>query len=110
MTDREPKEILPTMKIDAKKDVELDLAFQKTQAEIIKIKDVQTKKFGEKIVMNLENDKLGKFCIFLNNYSVEKLNEAFGKNDESWIGKVVDLKQEKDKQFDNNMIVVYPVA
>ena len=110
MTKREPKEILPTMKIDADKDVELDLAFSECQATILEIKDVQTKKFGDKIVMTLENEDLGKFCIFLNNYSVEKLNEAFGSEDEKWKGKLVDLKQEKDKQFSNDMIVVYPVA
>ena len=107
---REPKEILPTMKVKADDKEEMDLAFQEVQATILSVKDVPTKKFGNKIVMNLENDELGKFSIFLNNYSVEKLNEAFGDEDESWIGKLVDLKQEKDKQFDNNMIVTYPVA
>ena len=96
------------MKCEVEKDT--DIEFQEVQAEIKAIKDVHTKKFGDKIVAELYCDDLGDFSIFLNNYSVEKLVSAFGKNDDKWIGKLVDLKQEKDLQFDNDMIVTYPVV
>lgn len=108
MTIREPKKILPTMKVDAKG--ESDLSFVECQAEITSVHDVETKKFGKKTVMSLKNDEQGEFCIFLNNYSNEQIVKAFGNDDVNWIGKLVDLKLEKDKQFDNEMIVTYPVA
>jgi hypothetical protein len=107
MAIREPKKILPTMKIDSG---ENDLKFIECQAEITEVHDVQTKKFGVKTVMNLKNAKQGEFSIFLNNYSIEKLVAKFGKEDTAWKGKLVNLKKEKDKQFDNEMIVAVPVA
>jgi hypothetical protein len=109
MAIRNPVEMLPTMKIDADKKNELDLAFKECQAVIVDIRDVETKKFGTKTVMTLESES-GKFNIFLNNYSIEKLCEKFGNDDVNWKGKLVDLKKEKDKQFNNDMIVTFPVA
>jgi hypothetical protein len=110
MAIRNPVEMLPTMKIDADKKNELDLAFSECQATILEIRDVETKKFGTKTIMTLDSDEKGKFNIFLNNYSIEKLCEAFGNDDVNWKGKLVNLKKEKDKQFNNDMIVTFPVA
>lgn len=107
MAIRNPVEMLPTMKIDADKKNDLDMPFKECQASIVDIRDVETKKFGTKTVLTLEND--AKFNIFLNNYSMEKLCNAFGNDDEAWKGKIVDLKKEKDTQFNNDMIVTYPV-
>jgi len=110
MAIRNPVEMLPTMKIDADKKNELDLAFSECQATILEIRDVETKKFGTKTVMTLDSDEKGKFNIFLNNYSIEKLCEAFGNDDVNWKGKLVNLKKEKDKQFSKDMIDTFPVA
>lgn len=110
MAIRNPVEMLPTMKIDADKKNELDLAFTECQAQIVDIRDVETKKFGTKTVMTLKTvDGEQKFNIFLNNYSIEMLCEKFGNDDVNWKGKLVDLKKEKDKQFNNDMIVTFPV-
>lgn len=109
MAIRNPVEMLPTMKIDADKKNELELAFAECQASITDIRDVETKKFGTKTVITLDSNAKGKFNIFLNNYSIEKLCEKFGNDDVNWKGKLVDLKKEKDKQFNNDMIVTFPV-
>lgn len=105
---REAKKLLPTMKVEA--EAETDLSFKECQAEIKKLSDIQTKKYGIKTIATLQNDELGEFQVFVNNYSMSNLIEKFGDDDVKWIGKLVDLKQEQDKQFDNEMIVLYPVA
>ena len=107
MVTREAKKILPTMKIDVK--TETDLAFQKCNATIVKLNDVETK-FGEKVVATMNSEKLGDFSIFVNNYSMEKLIAAYGNDDENFIGKVVTLSKEKDSNFNKEMIVLNPVA
>lgn len=108
MTKRQPKKILPTMKIKAKK--ETDLAFEECQAEITSINDVETEKFGSKIVANLKRTSDDfEFAVFVNNYSIENLTEAYGEEDKNWIGKLVNLVKEEDKQFNNDMIVLTAV-
>ncbi len=97
---RKANAIIPTLKAS-----ELT---ETRQATIEAVKDIETK-FGDKIVMSL-NDSEESFQIFVNNYSLEKLNEAFGTDDADWIGKIVDLKVEKDANFDKDMIVTYPVV
>ena len=110
MAIREPNEMLPTMKVEADKNSELDIAFSECQAEIVEVKDVSTKLYGTKTIAILKNDKLKKFNVFLNNYSIELLVKKFGNNDDNWKGKLVNLKMEKDKVFNKNMIVLKPVA
>lgn len=105
MAKREAKKILATMKIDAKGD---DLAFQKCNATIIQIVDVETK-FGDKVIANLNSEKLGDFSLFVNNYSMEKLIGAYGNDDDNFVGKVVTLTKETDKNFNKDMIVMNPV-
>lgn len=96
---RKANAILPTLKAtDLKKP---------RQATIESLKDVNTK-FGEKIVMTLQDGE-ETFQIFVNNYSLEKLNDAWGDDDTAYTGKLVDLKQEKDPEFNKEMIVIYPV-
>lgn len=107
MTERSVKKLVATMKIDAKG--ENDLPFVECQAEVISIVDIETK-FGEKVVANLKNAEQGDFCVFINNYSMEKLIEAYGSNDKNFVGKLVDLKKETDSNFGKDMIVLYPVA
>ena len=106
MTIREPKEILPTMKITP--DGELDLKFEKCEAVIKKISDIETKKFGEKTIITLENEKLKRFNIFANNYTIENLCKKFGNDDEKWINQKVKLELQKEKQYNNEMIVLVP--
>ena len=107
MTKREAKKILPTMKIDAKN--ENDLAFKECRATILSVVDVETK-FGDKVIANLDSEELGEFAVFINNYSMEKLIEAYGNDDKNFIGKVVELAKETDSNFNKEMIVLNPVA
>ena len=93
------------MKIDAKED---DLAFSKVRATIISLTDIETK-FGDKVVATMNSEKLGDFQIFVNNFSMEKLIEAYGNDDENFIGKVVEFSKEKDTHFNKDMIVMNPV-
>lgn len=108
MTIRNPVEVLQTMKIDCKEASDLELPFKEMQAEIVEIKDIETKAYGTKTVVILENGEL-KFNVFLNNYSLEKLNEAWGNNDKDWKNKFVNLSKEKDKKYNKDMIVLNPV-
>lgn len=108
MTIRNPIEVLPTMKIDCKEASELEIPFRKMQAKITDIKDIETKKFGTKTVVILEGEE-EKFNVFLNNYSLEKLSEAWGNDDKNWKNRFVDLSQEKDKKYNKEMIVLNPV-
>ena len=106
MTQRSVKKLLPTMKIEAKE--ENDLAFEECQVDIVSIEDVETK-FGDKVVANVKNAEKGDFCVFVNNYSMEKLIEAYGSDDRNFIGKIVDLKKKVDDHFGKEMIVLTPV-
>lgn len=110
MVKREAKKIYPTMKIEADDENELDLAFKECQATIISVQDVKTNKYGDKVSITLENSEIGRFNIFVNNFSMENLIKAYGDDDKNWTGKIVDLKQESNEAFNNDMIVVYPVA
>jgi len=105
MTQREAKKVFPTMKIEAKNDD--DLSFIECEATVIDTKDVETK-FGKKVVMTLYNEALNDFDVFVNNYSMEKLINAYGSNDEYFLGKIVSLSKEKDAKYKKDMIVLTP--
>lgn len=109
MAKREAKEILPTMKPNDHPEDELSLAFEEKQVSITKVSDVQSKDFGEKCIVTVEDEEGMKFNIFVNNSSMANLIEAFGDDDKGWIGKFVDIKREKNDKFKNKMIVLYPV-
>jgi hypothetical protein len=106
MTQRSVKKLIATMKIEAKGDN--DLPFVECQAEIVSIEDIETK-FGKKVIANLNNDTQGEFAVFVNNFSMEKLIEAYGSDDNGFIGKFVNLAKEKDTTFGKEMIVLNPV-
>ena len=107
MVIREPKEILPTMKVNPKSDD--DLAFKECQVQIIGTKDIRTK-YGERIALILhETEKDFKFEVFLNERSLREIVSTFGKDDEAWKGKLVSLTSERDPKFNKEMIVVQPV-
>ena len=95
------------MKVDVKN--ENDIAFQECNATIISIIDIETR-FGGKVIANMDSEAIGEFSVFVNNYSMEKLIEAYGNDDKNFIGKVVTLSKEKDTNFDKEMIVLNPVA
>jgi len=106
MTQRSIKEFFDTMKIEAKN--ENDKSFVECEAEITAFFDVETK-FGDKVIANLKNEAQGNFSVFVNNYSMEKLIKAYGPDDEKFIGRIVALSKEKDKNFDKEMIVLNPL-
>ena len=97
--------INPTMKMDVKG--ENDMPFKAIQAVIIKAEDVDTK-YDKKLKLVLENatEEL-LFEVFVNNFSMQNLCEAFGQEDEKWVGKLVDLKEEVDKKYNKKMIVIH---
>ncbi len=107
MTIRQARSINNTMKITATG--ENSIPFREMQAVIVQIEDVETK-FGKNIkaVLSSQTDDLT-FDLFLNNFSMQNLIEAFGENDETWKGQIVDLKKELDSIYKKEMIVVYPV-
>ena len=107
MTQRSVKKLIATMKIEAKN--ENDLEFVECSATIVEIKDIETK-FGKKIIANLNNEVQGDFAVFVNNYSMEKLIEAYGSDDNNFVGKSVNLLKEKDANFGKEMIVLNPVT
>lgn len=108
MVKREVKELLPTMKIKADENEELDMPFKECQAEVIFIEDIETKNFGTKTKMTLEHDN-DKFQVFINNASMGKLIEAYGDDDVAWVGKPVNLTKEVDSKYKTEMIVINPV-
>lgn len=109
MTIRNPVEMLPTMKVNEKKLKDGDILASECEVVLLDVKDVETDSYGLKIVGIVENEQFGKFQIFLNNFSIEKLVEAFGDEDNNWKGKRISLKVEEDPQFKNEMIVTYPI-
>lgn len=108
MTKQEKKEIFPTLKILVKEDDDNGVVFKDMQVNIVSItSDVETI-HGKKIVAVVQTDKQ-KYSVFVNATSINKLIDAFGEDDELWTGKICNLKKEKDKKFNNQMIVFYPV-
>lgn len=105
---RQAKSIHPTMKIAATG--ENSIPFKEMQAVIVAIEDVETK-FGKntKAVLENQTDNLT-FDVFLNNFSMQNLVEAFGEEDTTWKGQIVNLKKELDSVYKKEMIVVYPVV
>lgn len=107
MTIREPKQLLPTMKLDPTD--ENDLEFKECEATILDIRDIKTS-YGDKVVMSLQNnDDETKFEVFVNNSSITELGKGFGKDDTAWKGKSVKITKDRNKRFKKDMIVLIPV-
>lgn len=103
MTTRKKTEIYDTLQAKSFK-----VGAKIGQGEMVDVRDVQTKTYGEKTVATISlKDK--KVNVFLNMVSLNKLIEAFGEDDEQWKGKLVDLTVEKDEIYNSLMIVVNPV-
>ena len=97
------------MKIKADEKNEDDIPFKKTRATIVSTEDIETKKFGDKVKANLNNEEFKDFSVFVNNTSLNNLIEAYGNDDENWVGKVVELTKNVDETFKSDMIVLNPV-
>lgn len=96
------------MKIEA--EGEFDLAFKEVQASIVEVRDIETNKYGTKPVATLKDmqtDAL--FQVFLNNYSMSNLIDAWGDEDNTWKGKLVNVVRRVDERYDAEMIVLTPV-
>ncbi len=100
------------MKMDATGDN--DMPFKPMQAVILKVEDVETKydkgdqKKTKVVLENAKEELL--FEVFINNFSMQNLCEAYGNEDEKWIGNLVDLKEEVDKKYNKKMIVIHAVV
>lgn len=108
--ERKKRELYPTLKIEeSAKDDDLSIQFteehEKIVFEIISVTDRPTK-FGDKVILGLQQDVDNKFSIFLNAESQNFLIDEFGENDEKWKGKMVKLKKDHNKQFKQDMILV----
>lgn len=104
MTKRQKQELNATMKINPSKEDELSIPFEETTATIESVRDLDTK-HGNKTVTTL-NDGKKSFDVFLNNMSINNLIDAYGDEDQEWIGKNVQVSKEKCERFDNEMIVL----
>lgn len=107
MTERNKTELLPTLKVNPKKDDVNAVKFKDCQVTISEVTDLNTM-HGDKIVVGvLLNDK--KFNVFLNATSKNNLIDAYGNDDKNWINRICNLKKEVDNHYHNEMIVFHPV-
>ena len=109
MTIRKAMDIFPTMKIDASGDN--SIPFKEIQCVIVESADVETKYgINFKVVLNNQESDDLTFDVFVNNFSMQNLIEAFGEDDVQWIGKIVELKKQTDKKYNKEMIVIHAVG
>lgn len=100
---RKKNEVVPTLKADDFKAGDTVIA----TAIVNDIKDVETKQYGLKTVIVLENQQDNvKQQVFLNNYSMSNLIDAYGEDDTNWRNKFVSVECQKDKDFNKKMLVV----
>ena len=75
---------------------------------ISKIEDLETR-YGDKTLLTFTIDgKEEPYSVFLNNDSLNNLIDAFGGDDENFLKKKIQIKKEKDENFDKEKLVVYP--
>jgi hypothetical protein len=109
MTERTKSELLPTLKVSSVEDDENAIQLKdKTQIEILSLKDVATKN-GQKTIAVVEMNG-EKVQVFVNATSMNNLIDAFGNDDKYFIGKMCDLEIEKAPSPFNkqSMIVFHP--
>lgn len=96
---REKVEVLPTLSIES--------GFTGMEKAIIDVvKDVETKRFGLKTVIEITDEKTKERCgFFLNATSQNNLIDVFGSDDTNWIGNQIKLEVGKDKTYNKKMIV-----
>lgn len=107
MTKREAIELLPTMKAKADENDELAIVFEAVKVKLVSFTDLKTG-FGDKIIA-VVNDGKKDFNLFVNVTSLNKLIEAYGDDDEKWIGKTANLTLETNEKFKSKMIVINPI-
>lgn len=98
MTKREKQELTPTLKVE-------DGFKGMAKAEIISVRNIDTK-HGEKVLMTISDSDGKPHNVFLNVASMNNLIDAFGDEDDSWIGKMVTLTLETDEHYNKEKIVV----
>lgn len=104
---RQAKQILPTMKVETDPKNNLDIEFRECQAVITGCRDQATQNYGIKTIMTLRaSDNDEEFNVFVNNFSMQNLIDAFGDEDSKWTGKTIQLVKEEDPQYHNEMIVI----
>ena len=84
------------------------MAFKECQAVIIGIEEVDTM-YGKKPKAVLQSGDVD-FDVFLNQFSIENMNKAFGNDTDAWKDKIVNLKKLTDKKYGKECIVLKPVA
>jgi hypothetical protein len=109
MTIREKVELLRTIKPSEDKDNPENtfVLTKELQVTIENIKDVPTK-HGSKILLTVSEGE-NRYNLFVNIYTQNNLIEAYGKDDENWKGKIVNLKVEKDSHYKKEMVVAHPI-
>ncbi len=99
----------PTMKINPVDDNSDDIPFREMKAEIMELKPIVTKAYGNKLVIVLKElsnpDNI--FEIFTNKTSISKLKKGFGDNSQEWIGKNIEVT--KGVRLNKEMIVLTPI-
>tara|TARA_Y100000310_G_C20377647_1_gene666493 strand:+ start:427 stop:756 length:330 start_codon:yes stop_codon:yes gene_type:complete len=104
MTEREKMEVFPTLSIEGK--------FKGLgKAKILATTDIETR-HGKKMLQTIEAledaDKCKKgenYNYFVNMESNNNLVEAFGTNDDEWIGKEIKLEISKDEFYNKDKIL-----
>lgn len=110
MAKRQKSEIYPTLKVNPKPTDENAVKFDaEMQVTIKKVVDAETK-YGDKLIAHVEANDGKMYSVFVNATSKNKLIDAFGDDDDKWIGKLCDLRKEDSKGFDNEQITFYPIA
>lgn len=107
---RQKQEILPTLSVNPETESETVVKFPEKgmQITILGVKDIQTT-YGSKTVVSVSAGE-EKYNVFLNATSQNQLIDKFGNDDADWIGKICNLKLEKDAKYKKKMIVFSPVA
>lgn len=104
---REKKLLIPTLKVRADPDNENDVPFTEMQVSLKEIADIDTIHGVRTKALVMKDDIT--YSVFVNPTSINNIIDAFGENDEVWIGKLFDLKLEVSKHFKTDMIVFHPV-
>lgn len=109
MTKRKKLEILPTLKVEPKKNDELAIKFSEEYATDYILDDVEDvgTQYGDAVKLRLtrRSDET-RVSVFVNATSMNNLIDAFGDDDTKWRGKVVKLSKQQSKGYDNEALIV----
>ncbi len=111
MVERQKQEIHPTLKAKPVEDDEQSVQLiEEMQVTILEIRDISTA-HGTKTIALVQNNDGIKYNLFLNSTSLNTLIDGFGKDDETWKGKLVSLSigNAPAPYQKTKMIIVNPV-